>query len=188
VKRSPRSFRFPRCAALVAGGLLLGLLGGCEKAPEPPPATPQPVMPPPTPRPTPKPTPIPTPTPVPTPTPIVKHYAPPGVYFLTEDLTVRLPAGLLGEIAGTRVQMVADKGETLMVTDGHDTFEVKKSKLTNEIEAATAMQRQAQATQDASDQYRRQSDKLLQKQQQEYIDFLKAHPLAAPTPTPTPGR
>jgi major membrane immunogen (membrane-anchored lipoprotein) len=110
------------------------------------------------------------------------------VYFITEDISVRLPAGLLGVVAGTRVQMVADRGTMLQVTDGQDTFEVKKSQVTNEIEAATAMQRQAQAAQAASDQYRQQSDKLLQKQRQDYIDFLKAHPLSAPTPTPSPGR
>jgi hypothetical protein len=125
---------------------------------------------------------------VPTPTPVVKHYAPPGVYFITEDISVRLPAGLLGVVAGTRVQMVADKGATLQVTDGRDSFEVKKTQVTNEIEAAASMQRQAQAAQAASDQYRQQSDKLLQKQQQDYIDFLKAHPLAAPTPKASPGR
>jgi hypothetical protein len=180
-------------AAVIAGSLALTLLGACSKAPEPlppPPPPPPPATPRPTPIPTPKPTPTPppTPTPKPTPTPIVKHYAPPGIYFVTEDITVHLPAGLLGLVAGTRVQMVADKGDTLQVTDGTDTFEVKKSQLTTEIEAATAMQHSAQAAQAAADQYRAQSDALLQKQQRDYIEFLKAHPLAVPTPTPTPGR
>jgi hypothetical protein len=183
--RLPRRF-----AAMIAAGLALTLLGACSKPPEPPP--PPPATPPPTPTPTPKPkptpTPLPTPTPKPTPTPIVKHYAPPGTYFVTEDITVRLPAGLLGVIAGTRVQMLADKGETLQVTDGTDSFEVKKSQVTNEIEAATAIQKQAQAAQAASDQYQAQSEALQQKQQHDYVEFLKSHPLSVPTPTPTPGR
>jgi hypothetical protein len=74
----------------------------------------------------------------------------------------------------------------MQVTDGRDTFEVKKSQLTNEIEAATAMQKQAAAAQSANDQYQAQADLLLQKQQHDYLEFLKTHPLALPTPTPTP--
>ncbi len=99
---------------------------------------------------------------------------------------MRLPAGLLGVEAGTRVQRVADKGDTMQVNDGRDTFEVKKSQLTNEIEAAMVLQKQAQAIDQANDQFRAQSDALRQKQQADYLEFLKTHPLAVPTPTPTP--
>ncbi len=178
---------------VLAVGMALASFAGCSKPPEPPPPTPPPQptpvrTPKPTPTPTPTPTPPPTPTPKPTPTPIVKHYAPDGVYFVTEDISVRLPAGVLGVVAGTRVQRVADKGgDTIQVTDGHDNFEVKRSQVTNEIEAATLLQRNAAAAQAASDQFQQQSDALLQKQQRDYLEFLRTHPLSAPTPTPTPG-
>ena len=122
---------------VTAGVFALALACSCEKAPPPPPPPPPTPTPTPTPKPTPKPTPTPVPTPTPTPTPTPKptpvKYAPEGVYFMTEDLSVRLPAGILGIVAGTQVRMLKDNGDMLHVTDGHDEFDVKKSQVTNEL-------------------------------------------------------
>ena len=80
---------------------------------------------------------------MPTPTPVVHHYAPEGVFYLTEDATVRLKAGLKGVVAGTPVKLVKDGGDTLQVTDGQDQFEVKKTQVTNDLDIAAKIAKQA---------------------------------------------
>lgn len=175
---------------LTAGAFAVALACSCEKAPPPPPPTPPPT---PTPTPKPKPTPTPTPTPstpTPTPTPTPKptpvKFAPEGVYFLTEDVSVRLPAGILGIVAGTQLRLLKDNGEMLHVTDGHDEFDVKKSQVTNEYDIARRVQKDSSvaAADDARAQAAAQALRL--KQEHDQIEYLKAHPLS--TPTPSPGR
>ena len=103
---------------------------------------------------------------------------------MTEDITVPLPSGLLGVVAGTRVQLVLDKGDSMQVTDGKDTFEVKKSQVTKEIESAAILQRQEQQLQERDDLVREANDQLRQKQERDKIEFLNAHPLGG-SPEPT---
>ena len=199
VARTPQSgsLRIRIASGLLAGVLALTLVTACNKPPPTPPPTPTPEpTPPPTPRPkpTPKPTPTPTPspmpTPVPTPTPVVHRYAPPGVFYVLEDVTVRLSGGLLGVTAGTEVKMLVDNGEVMRMTDGRDQFDLKKSQVTNDLDIAASTLKRAGAAAAASDQFRAQQDSLLQKQQQAELDYLRTHPLATATPTPsaTPRR
>ena len=173
----------------VAVVALLLACSSCSKPPEPPPTpAPTPVPTPRhTPKPTPTPTPLPTPTPPPTPTPVVHHYAPEGVFYLTEDATVRLKAGLKGVVAGTPVKLVKDAGDTLQVTDGQDQFEVKKTQVTNDLDIAARIARQAASQEAASENFRAQQEAALLRQQHDQTEFLKAHPLSAPSGTPTPG-
>ena len=106
---------------------------------------------------------------------------------MTEDVTVRLTGGLMGVTAGTPVTSVKDNGETLQVTaDGRQQFTVKKSQLTNDLDVAQLILKRAQAAQAATDAYQAQQSAVLIKQQQAEIEFLKTHPLAPSSPTPTP--
>ena len=180
--------RFRRSGAMVrvlVAGTALFLVCSCSKTPVPPVPTPEPT-PVPTPVPTPKPTPVPTPTPPPTPTPVVHHYAPEGTYFVTEDITVRLKAGLAGIVAGTPVKMLKDNGDTLHVTDTTNEFDVKKSQVTNDIDIAAAIARRAAAAGAAADAATAAQEAILQKQQSEQIEFLRTHPLGGPAPSVTP--
>ena len=167
---------------LIAGTALL-LVCSCSKPPEPPPPTPTPA-PTPTPTPAPTPTPIPTPKPLPTPTPVVHHYAPEGTYFVTEDITVHLKAGLAGIIAGTPVKMLKDNGDTLHATDGTNEFDLKKSQVTNDLDIAADVAKRAAAANAAADAATAQQEAIYQKQQRDQLEFLRTHPLTGATPTP----
>lgn len=179
---------FGRCLPLIrvlAAGVALTLVCACSKPPEPPPPTPTPEpTPPPTPKPTP--TPVPTPTPPPTPTPVVHRYAPAGVYYVTEDITVRLKAGLAGIPIGTPIKVLKDNGETLHATDGTNEFDIKKSQVTNDLDDAAAITKRAAAAQAADDDARAAQQAVLVKQQREQIEFLRMHPLGGPAPSTTP--
>ena len=180
---------------MVVAACVVTLACSCEKAPAPPPPTPTPAptpTPTPKPKPTPTPTPTPPPTPPPTPTPTPKptppKFAADGVYYLMQDVSVRLPAGILGVVAGTEVRLLKDNGDTLHVTDGHDEFDVKKTQVTNELEIAARVRKAADAALSADERVQAQQDAIRLKQQQEQLEFMKSHPLAAPTPTPSPRR
>ena len=127
-----------------------------------------------------------TPEPTPTPTvPVVVRQAETGaVYYVTREITVRIPGGLLGVAIGTQVTLVADRGDKLLVTNGRDEFELLKSQVTNDPRMSALLVKRAQATQAEQDQYQAQQNALLLKEQQENLEFLKTHPLATPTPTP----
>ena len=106
------------------------------------------------------------------------------MYYVTEDITVRLPGALIGVPAGTQVKELKDNGDTRQVTDGHDQYAVKKTQLTNDLDIATLILKRAAAAQAASDQYQAEQNALLLKQQQAELEYQKTHPLASATPTP----
>lgn len=170
---------------LVAGAAaaMVTLVCSCSKPPEPAP-TPTP-----TPLPTPAPTPTPTPLPVgtPTPTPIVHHYAAEGIFFVTEEVTVRLKAGLMGVAPGTQVKLVKDKGDTVTVTDGTQEFDLQASQLTNDLDVAARIQKGVQSAEAAGAVYQRQQQAILEQQQKAQREFLRAHPLGGPGTTGTPA-
>lgn len=181
----------------MAAALLVLACSSCSKPPEPPPSTPAPTpesTPRPTPKPKPTPTPVPTPpppptpTPKPTPTPIVHRYAPDGMFYLTDDVTVPLKSGLRGVVAGTPVRLLKDTGDTMQVTDGQQQFEIRKAQVTNDLDIAAIVQRRAAATELQSETYRAQQEAELIKQQQADLKFLQDHPLSVPTATPTPAK
>ena len=176
--------RFPTSARLVAGLAAVTLVCSCSKPPPPPPPEPTPVIttPPPTPKPTP--TPPPTPTPLPTPTPVVHHYAPDGVYYVTEDFTAHITGGLVGIAAGTPVKLVKDNGDTAQVTDGTTPFEVKKTLLTNDLDIAAAIIKRSRAIEASANAARAEQDAEAAKQQADQIKYLQAHPMSTPLPSP----
>lgn len=173
-----------------AAAVIVTLVCSCSKPPEPPPAPPTP-----TPRPTPVPTtPTPTPTPVPvgtpTPTPVPHHYAAEGTFFVTEEVTVRLKAGLLGVAPGTQVKLVKDKGDTVTVTDGTQQFDLQATQLTNDLDVADKIQKGTQSAEAAGVVFQRQQQAAYEQQQKAQIEFLRTHPLGGPSisGTPTPAR
>ena len=97
---------------------------------------------------------------------------------------MRIPGGLIGVAIGTEVTLLADKGDKVLVTNGRDEFELRKSQVTNDPRLSALIIKRAQATQAEQDQYQAQQNALLIKEQQENLEFLKTHPLASPPPTP----
>ena len=178
-------------ARVIAALAVMVIACACSKPPPPPEPTPQPtpvVTPVPTPKPTPTPTPPPTPTPLPTPTPVVHRYAPEGVFYVTEDFTAHIPGGLVGVPAGTQVKQLKDNGDTAQVTDGNTPFDIKKSMLTNDLDVAAAITKRSAALEAATNAARAEQEAVAAKQQQEQLQYLQTHPLAVPTPVPTPRR
>lgn len=169
---------------LLAGLAAMTLLCSCSKPPETPSAAPTPV-PEPTPVP-PTPTPPPAPVSTPTPTPVVRHFAPDGVFFVTEEVTVRLKAGLLGIAPGTQVKLVKQKGDVATVNDGTEEFDLKIAQLTNDLDIAARIQKGAQSADQASEVYRAQQQAVLEQQQKAQVEFLRMHPLGGSGGTPTP--
>ena len=112
----------------------------------------------------------------------VRQAAVQGLYFVTSDVTVRIPGGLLGVSIGTEVTLVADRGNKMLVTNGRDQFELNKSQVTDDPQLSATLVQRAQAVQAAQNQYQTQQDAALRSQQQAELEFLKTHPLATPTP------
>jgi hypothetical protein len=79
---------------------------------------------------------------VPTSTPVEHRFAPAGIYFATEYMSVRSSDGVTGIPPGTRLQLVKDMGEIVRVTTGQLEFDAKKFQLTNDIDIATQVSRQ----------------------------------------------
>lgn len=104
------------------------------------------------------------------------------------DATVPIKGGLKGVLAGSAVRLVKDGAATMQVTDGQDQFEVKKSQVTNDLDIAAIIQKRAAAAEAASENFRAQQEEILLKQQRDQMEFLRTHPLSAPTPTPSPGK
>ena len=117
---------------------------------------------------------------------MVHRYTPEGTFYVTEDISVRLKAGIAGIIAGTPVKMLKDNGDTMRVTDGINEFDLKKSQATNDIDAAAIIIKGAAAAASADDAARAAQEAVYLKQQHDEIEFLRTHPLAVPAATPTP--
>ena len=184
---APGSKHFRRmlnAARFFAAVAVVAVVCACSKPPPPPEPTPEPT-PVPTPVPTPKPTPTPaTPTPVPTPTPVVHHYAPDGVFYVIEDYSAHIKGGLIGVTAGSQVKLLRDNGDSAQVTDGTTPFDIPKAKLTNDLDLAAVLAKREQAVEAATNAARAEQDAVAAKQAQDDLDYLKAHPLGTPTPTP----
>ena len=117
---------------------------------------------------------------------VIQQYVPGEQFFVTRDVTVRIPGGLIGVPTGTEVTLLTEKGTKLFVTNGHDKFELDKSQVTSDPKLSETLVEDARAAQAAQEQYLKQQNAVLLKQQQETVEFLKTHPLATPTPTPVP--
>ena len=86
----------------------------------------------------------------PVPTPSETHrLAPPGVLYVIQYASVTTDSGVIGFVPGTRVRLVEDKGETIVVTDGTVKADMPADNLTNDLDiAALAARRDAKAQQD----------------------------------------
>ena len=113
-----------------------------------------------------------------------QQYSPGEELFVTSDVTVRIPGGLIGVPTGTEVTLLTDKGTRLLVSNGRDKFELNKSQVTNDPKLSETLVERARTVHAAQEQYQKQQEAVLQKQQREAVEFLKTHPLATPTPTP----
>ena len=123
----------------------------------------------------------------PKPTPeAARRIAPAGVLYLTEDVVVPIQNGLKGIAAGTEVKLVRESGDVLQVTDGGQPFALKKRQATDDLDVVDAIRKRVAADEAANEISRQQQEELLVKQQREQIEFLRTHPLASPTPTPSP--
>ena len=183
----PAARRLSGSARLLAAVAVVALACSCSKpAPEPAP-TPEPTpeaTPVPTPKPTPTPTPVPTATPVPTPTPVAHRYAPEGVFYVTEDVNVKLKGGMMGVAAGTEVKMIKDNGDVAQVSDGTTQFDIKKSQMTNDLDVAAAIAKRTQAADQASDAFRAEQEAIAAKQERDRLEYIRTHASTLPTPAP----
>ena len=82
--------------------------------------------------------------------------------------------------------MLKDNGETLHATDGTNEFDIKKIQVTNDLDIAAAVIKRAAAANAAADAATAAQEAILQKQQQDQIEFLRAHPLGGPGPSAPP--
>ena len=78
--------------------------------------------------------------------------APPGVLYLLEYFSLKSDTGVIGFAPGTRLRLIEDKGETIVVSDGRTKFEVDEDKLTNDLDiAAVAANQDAEGQQQLAD-------------------------------------
>ena len=78
--------------------------------------------------------------------------AQPGVLYLLEYVSSKSDTGVIGFAPGTRLRLVEDKGDTIVVSDGRTKFEVAEDKLTNDLDiAALAANQDAEGQQQLAD-------------------------------------
>jgi hypothetical protein len=78
--------------------------------------------------------------------------APPGVLYLLEYVSLKNKTGVIGFAPGTRLRLVEDKGNTIVVSDGRTRLEVAADKLTNDLDiAALASNQDAEGQQRLAD-------------------------------------
>ena len=119
--------------------------------------------------------------------------APKGIFYLMERVAVKSKSGVAGFAPGTRVKLVKDRGETLLVQSEDTKFEVHGDQLTNDLDLADLLRRQdaqaqrelARAMQDRLAAYQAETEKKNQLSEQEYRELQKKYAAAAePTPKP----
>ena len=78
--------------------------------------------------------------------------AQPGVLYLLEYVSSKSDTGVIGFAPGTRLRLVEDKGDTIVVSDGRTKLEVAEDKLTNDLDiAALAANQDAEGQQQLAD-------------------------------------
>ena len=78
--------------------------------------------------------------------------AQPGVLYLLEYVSLKSDTGVIGFAPGTRLHLVEDKGDTIVVSDGRTKLEVAEDKLTNDLDiAALAANQDAEGQQQLGD-------------------------------------
>ncbi|MDB6149555.1 MAG: hypothetical protein JWQ44_1003 [Chthoniobacter sp.] len=70
-------------------------------------------------------------------TPAQKRTAPPGVYYMTQRISVQVDSGVKALVPGEMVKLVyRNKNGTVKVTTGGEDFVVKETQITNDIDTA----------------------------------------------------
>ena len=110
-----------------------------------------------------------------------------------ERVAVKSKSGVAGFAPGTRVKLVKDQGETLLVQSEDTKFEVHGDQLTNDLDLADLLRRQdaqaqqelARAMQERLAAYQAETEKKNRFSEQEYRELQKKYAAAAePTPKP----
>jgi len=119
--------------------------------------------------------------------------APKGIFYLMERVVVKNKSAgsVLGFAPGTRVKLIKDQGETLLVQSEDTEFEVRGDQLTNDLDLADLVARQdaqsqqalAQAMQERMERYRAEIEKKNQLSEQQLHELEKKY-AAEPTPKP----
>ena len=106
---------------------------------------------------------------------------------------VKSKSAVIGFAPGTRVKLIKDQGETLLVQSEGTKFEVRGDQLTNDLDLADLLGRQdaqsqqalAQAMQERMDRWREKMEKKNQLSEQQLRE-LEAKYAVPPQPTPKP--
>lgn len=83
-------------------------------------------------------------------TPRAKRLAPPGVYYLTERISITTDSGIRAFRPGERVIAVKKQQKKWMVTDGTSDLEVSPRQLTNDLDFAEQLLQADQAAHPAA--------------------------------------
>jgi hypothetical protein len=118
-----------------------------------------------------------------------RRLAPEGVAYLVERVVITTNAGVVGFPPGTRVKILADRGEKLLVRTEDMEFEAPGDKLTNDLDLAALVARQdadaqqalARAMNERLATYRAEKTNLIPyyEQQQRDLEARKAAAAAA---------
>lgn len=76
--------------------------------------------------------------------------APKGVFYLMERISIKSDSGIIGFAPGTRVKLVEDRGDEMVVTDGETKFNVPGDKVTNDIDLAALVAKEDARSQEAA--------------------------------------
>jgi len=116
------------------------------------------------------------------------NFAPEGVYFLLERVSVMTDSGVIGDPPGTKVTLVK-AGPPMRVTDGKNEFDVTPAQVTNDLDAATRVfyaDQAALAQINSMNAMRAQQAREASKQHEAESKAWTAQQLARAAATPTP--
>ena len=122
-----------------------------------------------------------------TPPESARNRLPEGTYFLVQRVSVMTDAGVVGELPGTKVTLVA-AGPPMRVSDGQNEFEVAPEQITNDLDVATRVFYSDQAARIASAARSAREVQEVSRKQEADLKALasqqQSHPAGAATPTP----
>jgi hypothetical protein len=79
-----------------------------------------------------------------------KRVAPPGVFYLTQRISMTTDSGVKGYSPGTKVLLLKRSPSKLKVTDGSTDFEVALNQVTNDLDLAEELARKEKAFQQSA--------------------------------------
>jgi hypothetical protein len=79
--------------------------------------------------------------------------SPPGIFYLVQRVSVKTNSGVVGYAPGTRVKLIEERGDRLLVTDGESKIEVDGDKVTNDMDLAELAAKKDERSQQAIQEY-----------------------------------